>query len=81
MCIRDSHCVGAIINGAVAPLTHELSMGDRVEILSLIHIFAQGVEVLDRAGDANGAGMAPEANEQVGALLHRLEQVDATRCV
>ncbi len=29
-----NHCVGAIINGAVAPLTHELSMGDRVEILT-----------------------------------------------
>ena len=29
-----NHCVGAIVNGAVAPLTHELSMGDRVEILT-----------------------------------------------
>ena len=29
-----NHCVGAKINGAVAPLTHELSMGDRVEILT-----------------------------------------------
>ena len=29
-----NHCVGAKINGAVAPLTHELSMGDRIEILT-----------------------------------------------
>ena len=29
-----NHCVGAKVNGAVAPLTHELSMGDRVEILT-----------------------------------------------
>ena len=43
-----------------------------------VQAVAQGVEVLDRAGDADGAGMASEANEQVGALLHRLEQVHAT---
>ena len=29
-----NHCVGAKVNGAVAPLSHELSMGDRVEILT-----------------------------------------------
>lgn len=29
-----NHCVGAKVNGAVAPLTHELAMGDRVEILT-----------------------------------------------
>ncbi|AEB06724.1 (p)ppGpp synthetase I, SpoT/RelA [Coriobacterium glomerans PW2] len=29
-----NHCVGAKINGAVAPLTHRLSMGERVEILT-----------------------------------------------
>ena len=29
-----NHCVGAIVNGAVAPLTHTLAMGDRVEILT-----------------------------------------------
>ena len=29
-----NHCVGAKVNGVVAPLTHELSMGDRVEILT-----------------------------------------------
>lgn len=29
-----NHCVGAKVNGAVASLTHELSMGDRVEILT-----------------------------------------------
>ena len=28
------HCVGAKVNGVVAPLTHELQMGDRVEILT-----------------------------------------------
>lgn len=29
-----NHCVGAKVNGAVAPLTHELKMGDRIEILT-----------------------------------------------
>ena len=29
-----NHCVGAKVNGAVAPLTHELAMGDRIEILT-----------------------------------------------
>ncbi len=29
-----NHCVGAKVNGVVAPLTHELQMGDRVEILT-----------------------------------------------
>ncbi len=29
-----NHCVGAKVNGVVAPLTHELEMGDRVEILT-----------------------------------------------
>lgn len=29
-----SHCVGAKVNGVVAPLTHELAMGDRIEILT-----------------------------------------------
>lgn len=29
-----NHCVGAKINGAVAPLTHEIKTGDRVEILT-----------------------------------------------
>lgn len=29
-----NHCVGAKVNGVVAPLTHELAMGDRVEILT-----------------------------------------------
>ena len=29
-----NHCVGAKVNGAVAPLSHELSTGDRVEILT-----------------------------------------------
>lgn len=29
-----NHCVGAKINGVVAPLTHELQTGDRVEILT-----------------------------------------------
>ena len=29
-----NHCVGAKVNGAVAPLSHELTMGDRVEILT-----------------------------------------------
>ena len=29
-----NHCVGAKVNGAVAPLSHELAMGDRVEILT-----------------------------------------------
>ena len=29
-----NHCVGAKVNGAVAPLTHTLAMGDRVEILT-----------------------------------------------
>ncbi|QWT18272.1 bifunctional (p)ppGpp synthetase/guanosine-3',5'-bis(diphosphate) 3'-pyrophosphohydrolase [Collinsella sp. zg1085] len=29
-----NHCVGAKVNGAVAPLSHELNMGDRVEILT-----------------------------------------------
>ena len=29
-----NHCVGAKVNGAVAPLTHELNMGDRIEILT-----------------------------------------------
>lgn len=29
-----NHCVGAKVNGAVAPLTHQLAMGDRVEILT-----------------------------------------------
>ena len=29
-----NHCVGAKINGAVAPLTHESKTGDRVEILT-----------------------------------------------
>ncbi|MDO4437767.1 MAG: bifunctional (p)ppGpp synthetase/guanosine-3',5'-bis(diphosphate) 3'-pyrophosphohydrolase [Coriobacteriaceae bacterium] len=29
-----NHCVGAKINGVVAPLTHELAMGDRIEILT-----------------------------------------------
>ncbi|MBY4798128.1 bifunctional (p)ppGpp synthetase/guanosine-3',5'-bis(diphosphate) 3'-pyrophosphohydrolase [Collinsella sp. AGMB00827] len=29
-----NHCVGAMVNGAVAPLSHELAMGDRVEILT-----------------------------------------------
>ena len=29
-----NHCVGAKVNGVVAPLSHELSMGDRVEILT-----------------------------------------------
>ena len=32
-----NHCVGAKVNGAVAPLTHELAMGDRVEILTNKH--------------------------------------------
>ena len=29
-----NHCVGAKVNGVVAPLSHELAMGDRVEILT-----------------------------------------------
>ena len=29
-----NHCVGAKVNGAVAPLSHELAMGDRIEILT-----------------------------------------------
>ena len=29
-----NHCVGAKVNGVVAPLSHELSMGDRIEILT-----------------------------------------------
>ena len=29
-----NHCVGAMVNGVVAPLSHELAMGDRVEILT-----------------------------------------------
>jgi len=29
-----NHCVGAKVNGVVAPLSHELNMGDRVEILT-----------------------------------------------
>ena len=29
-----NHCVGAKVNGAVAPLSHELGTGDRVEILT-----------------------------------------------
>ena len=29
-----NHCVGAKVNGVVAPLTHELATGDRVEILT-----------------------------------------------
>ncbi len=29
-----NHCVGAKVNGVVAPLTHELKMGDRVEVLT-----------------------------------------------
>ena len=29
-----NHCVGAKVNGAVAPLSHELATGDRVEILT-----------------------------------------------
>ena len=29
-----NHCVGAKVNGAVAPLSHELNTGDRVEILT-----------------------------------------------
>ena len=29
-----NHCVGAKVNGAVAPLTYHLQMGDRVEILT-----------------------------------------------
>ena len=29
-----NHCVGAKVNGVVAPLAHELQMGDRVEILT-----------------------------------------------
>lgn len=29
-----NHCVGAMVNGVVTPLSHELAMGDRVEILT-----------------------------------------------
>ena len=29
-----NHCDGAKVNGAVAPLSHELAMGDRIEILT-----------------------------------------------
>ncbi len=29
-----NHCVGAKVNGVVAPLSHELAMGDRIEILT-----------------------------------------------
>ena len=29
-----NHCVGAKVNGVVMPLSHELSMGDRIEILT-----------------------------------------------
>jgi GTP pyrophosphokinase len=30
-----NHCVGAKINGTIVPLTYELQMGDRVEVLTL----------------------------------------------
>ncbi len=30
-----NHCVGAKVNGSIVPLTHELQMGDRVEVLTL----------------------------------------------